>query len=504
MRPLGSRLSLIFGLSVVVILYVISARWHVLHSALNTDEGFYAIATRSVAEGDVPYRDFGFTQPPVVLYANALPLRVIGFGLFAQRTLNGLWAAAALALGAVWLGRRTRPEWALALVLLFGVSLPWMHFIHLGKTYGFTTLLVTLAALAYLALAAGPRRLFLLGLLGALGLATRLPAAPFFAMLWVLALFPGRRPEKRELLAAFAGGLVGLAVGVLPFFIADAEALKFWTLDFHRLSLPVRTWHLSFTEIVTLAPAAWLLAAVALGFAVARSRWRTREVGVLVAALVTLAANLLPSGVYEEYGVPFLLPLVLAAAAVLYDLLPAGLLALATLCTAVVAVQFLTAPLLVTEVRPGLSRFLPPHARPYDLALADDLAGARQVVESTLPPNEPFIGPHLILAAETSRAVPRELRMGSFSFTAELSSERATRLHLVTRAQLDDWFYRRDPHLLAFFKRWDLDYGWSMPSFTDVPDDARARELDALQRRYALAYQNGDFLLLTTRPNSLR
>ena len=90
-----------------------SAVWHVCYGDMNTDEGFYAVATRGVAHGKVPYRDFGFTQPPLVFYANSLPLRGIGFGLFAQRALNVLWAAIVLFIAARWLASRTQFRGAL-------------------------------------------------------------------------------------------------------------------------------------------------------------------------------------------------------------------------------------------------------------------------------------------------------------------------------------------------------------------------------------------------------
>ena len=499
----AGRLVLWLALGLVVALHVLSARWHILYGGLNADEGFYAVATRAVAQGEIPYRDFGFTQPPLVLYANALPLRLLGFGLFPQRSLNALWAAGALGLAAWWLARRTHPAWGLALVPLFSLCTPWMYFIHLGKTYGLTTQLVMLATWAFLQLPAGPRRNFTLGVLAALGTGTRLPAAPLFGVLWLLALWPGRRPTARELLAAFGGAGLGATFVLLPFLLADAAAMKFWTLDLHRLSLPTRTWNLSWREVAALAPGVWLLAIVALAFAARRRRF-TRDLGVMLAAAAALAANLLPGGVYEEYGVPFVLPLAVAAAALLYDELKSPPAATLVLALSLATAQLLAAPVLFSRTQPDrhgtASMWLTPNAPPYNPALPAQLAAARRVVEASLAPDAPFIGTNLILAAETDRAVPPVLRMGPFSFTAELPPTVAARLHLVTQPQLDEWYFRHpDITFLGFFKRWDLDYGWSMPSFTDVPDDARARTLDELQRHFDLADQEGDFLLLVRR-----
>lgn len=492
------------GLAAVLAVHLVSARWHILHGAHNTDEGFYAIVTRSVARGEMPYRDFGFTQPPVVPYVNALPLRALGFGLFQQRALNGAWGLLALGLAAWCLARRTQPAFALGLVLLFSLTAPWMYFIHLGKTYAVTTVLAVLAAWTFLS-AEGPRRNFLLGLLAALGVASRLSAAPYFGLLWLFALWPGRRLAARELGAAFGGAGLGLAVAVLPFVIAAREQLWFWSVDVHLRSLLNRSWTVTWPELLTLGPAIWLLTVVALAIAATRPRFLTRENGVITAALVALGFNLVPAGVYEEYGVPFLLPLALAAAIPVWEL--AALrprLVFPLLAAAAIAVQVALPPALLGFTKPErrgtLSQWLPPRVPPYQPDLPKDLATARDLVAKNLPADAPFVGSNILLAAETGREVPAELRMGPFSWTGEMPPERAARLHLATRDQLDAWFNRRDVTVLAFFQRWDLNYGWSMPSFQHEPPAVREALLNRLERSHRLAFNNGDFFILIRRP----
>lgn len=492
------------ALAVVLAVHLVSARWHVYYGTPNTDEGFYAIATRSVAQGEMPYRDFGFTQPPAVLYANALPLQLLGFGLFTQRTVNGAWAALALLIAAVWLARRANPWWGLGLVLLFSLSAPWMHFTHLGKTYAVTALLCALATWVFLTLAAGPWRNLLLAVLAVAGTASRLPAAPFFGLLWCFALCPGRLPTTRELLAAACGVVLGLALFVLPFWLAAPEAFRFWVFDFHRASVPNKEWSLSWREVGALAPAIWLLGLLAVAGAVTQRQRLGREIGVLVAAGVALAFNLLPTGVYGEYSMPFLLPATMAAFALLHDKLAAaspwhrfGLGA------ALLATQLGAAPLLQASLRPErigtLSQWLPAHAPPYRSSLPTDLAKARDIVKAILPATAPFVGSNLILAAETGHFVPPELRMGPFSWTNEMPPERAAQLHLATRRQLDAWFARSDVTLVVFFQRWDLNYGWSMPSFDREPVATRAAQMNTMMRAYRLAFYTEDFYILERR-----
>ncbi|HRG56548.1 MAG TPA: hypothetical protein PLG56_10940, partial [Lacunisphaera sp.] len=88
------------------VVHATAAFFFIRHGALNPDEGFYAAAARAVWQGEMPYRDFGYTQTPLLPYVNGALLALTGHGLFEQRTINGLWAAAALALAAGWVARR--------------------------------------------------------------------------------------------------------------------------------------------------------------------------------------------------------------------------------------------------------------------------------------------------------------------------------------------------------------------------------------------------------------
>lgn len=503
--PVALRYVVVF----TVIVYLASAAWHIFHGALNPDEGFYAVATRAVAQGEMPYRDFGFTQPPVVLYANSLPLRLTGFGLYAQRSVNGLWAAIALALAASWLARQTRPSWGVALVLFFATSSPWMYFVHLGKTYGFTVLLVMLSAWAFLRLKHGGWRNFVLGLLAVLGTGARLPAAPYFGLLWLFALWPGRAPSWREIGGALSGVLLGAVVVILPFWLAAADAAWFWIFEFHQISVSEKSWHLRWQEIVTLAPAGWVLGGLALGVALMRGQWVDRRIGLLAASGAALAANLLLAGVYEEYGVPFLLPLGVAAAALVWDACKdRKALFTGSLVAFMAAAQLLTAPGLfyhsLPQRRGTPSAWLPYNAPMYNGSLPAQLGAARTVVHQTLAKNAQFVGSNLILAAETGHAVPPELRMGPFAFTSEMTAERAARLHLVTNDQLDLWFADPRTTVLGFFPNSRLNYSWSMPGFALLPDDFRRTRFEGLLRNFDVTLLAGDFLLMVRKPPATR
>src|SRR5258708_27183994 len=60
---------------------------------IDGDEGFYLMASRLVFEHRVPYRDFFFTQMPLLPYIYGLWMRAIGTSWVSARMLSGLLTA---------------------------------------------------------------------------------------------------------------------------------------------------------------------------------------------------------------------------------------------------------------------------------------------------------------------------------------------------------------------------------------------------------------------------
>jgi 4-amino-4-deoxy-L-arabinose transferase and related glycosyltransferases of PMT family len=488
--------------------YIGAAAFHVAFGALNVDEGFYAAATRSVWQGEMPYRDFGFTQPPLVAYANAPLLGTFGFGLFQQRIANGLWAALALLVAAWLVQRRTGAASAVLLIALFALAPPWMYFVHLGKTYGLTSFLAMLATAVFLAAPAGWKRSVALSFLAVLGLACRLPAAPFFGLLWLAALFEGDRPLLHRLGVALAALLASAAVLLLPFYLAAPEQLVFWTVDFHRISVPRKDWRLTWNIILSLAPALWILALAAIAFSVSRRLpWR-REHAVLVAALITLAFNLLPHGAYEEYGVPFLPPLATAALLLLVPVVSG----MSRRTSVFLSCALLTLPFALTPAvnwrdlappqRRAPSLWLPPNVPVYRYNLPAQIAAARDTVQRLVPAEQPLVGPAILLAIEAGRPIPPRFRMGAFSMTFDYPAERAHALHLATGDDFERFLRDIDVPILAFHTNPNFNYLWSVPSFDPPPPD-RLREFERLFNRYFVPIYGDDDFLIAARPHVL-
>lgn len=134
-------------------------------------------------------------------------------------------------------------------------------------------------------------------------------------------------------------------------------------------------------------------------------------------SVLALPADLLPRGVYDEYGVPFLPPL---ATAVILILAPSfatwsrpkqALLASAVLLAPVAIIPAVKWRHLAPIQKHAPSWWLPVNTRPNNFNLPGNLQRARLTAERLLPPGDPFIGPNIILAIEAGRPIPRTMRM---------------------------------------------------------------------------------------------
>jgi hypothetical protein len=134
--------------------YLAEALLFVFSGRAIIDEGVYLNAGRLVYEGQLPYRDFPFSQGPLVAYVYGAVLQ-----LFGSSVLVGRWLSFALGLcgfgAALWIARALAGRGAMALaVVLSMLNLPMLWISSTVRTQSLST---PLAMLAVLALAV-PRR----------------------------------------------------------------------------------------------------------------------------------------------------------------------------------------------------------------------------------------------------------------------------------------------------------------------------------------------------------
>lgn len=233
-----------FGLG-VLLLYVALAACNLVLGDLNQDEGWYLYAAGLVRDGQVPYRDFAFTQGPVLPYAYAWAYRWVDrWGVAGGRLLTAVFGGLA-ALGAAWLAGRAAPKgWRaaaglLALALIAG-NVYQSYFTTVVKTYALCSLFLVggMIALSYTAGRVRAAAAFAAGVLLALAAGTRLsagialPVAGFYLLLRRRALGPW------PWLMFGIGGVLALAGLAGPFLWSAPEGFRFGLFEYHSARAP--------------------------------------------------------------------------------------------------------------------------------------------------------------------------------------------------------------------------------------------------------------------------
>lgn len=206
---------------------------------LNQDEGWYLYAARLVHEGKVPYRDFAFTQGPVMAYAYALAHPAVeALGMAGGRLVTAALGLAAV-LCAAWLAcgmvapDRKRAAALLAFILA-GVNVYQSYFCTIVKTYSLCALLITLG---FLCLARVNRRYGALwaamsGLLLVMAAGTRISVAIILPVVFMFLVFD-RKISRLTWFWFGLGACVTACAVFLPFFIASRENFLFGVVQYH-------------------------------------------------------------------------------------------------------------------------------------------------------------------------------------------------------------------------------------------------------------------------------
>lgn len=372
--------------------------------ALNQDEGWYLYAANLVREGEMPYRDFFFTQGPVLPYVYSSFTGIWrNFGLLGARVFNlsigfiGILFASALAYRLASDEHKRRS--ALVTFVLLATNLYHLYYLAIPKTYALAGLFILIgfyllsfetkvcaasAALA-LALAAGTR----------ISLGAILPVVAL-ALLW----------KKRALFLPFLlGGTLALALVYGPFFLDQRSLLGLLSAQsYHsaRSGFDI-VWTVgSLSRLVR-----WYLPIlVVLGLGDFR-RARLQFAAFLSVFLVQIAAPF----PYEDYQVP-IMALLAVFAAVNLSKARAPFLAMALSF----AVSF-GSPLLQDWMTNGQDRFWSVKKEQCELAQLREVA---QRIEAMDPGGKTLLTQDLYLAIETNRKVPKGLEMGPFAMLSDL------------------------------------------------------------------------------------
>ena len=402
---------------------------------LNQDEGWYLYAANLVAEGKMPYRDFFFTQGPMLPYVySAFAWIWKSWGLLGARVFTLTLGVAGL-LFAIGLARRHVPEEkrnavSLAVLLLLGCNLYHLYFLAIPKTYALAALFVFVGFYVLSVAVARARGLAVLaGLSLAFATGTRISLGALLAVcgVWLLLSRQGK-----TLLWFCIGGFAGLGLVYLPFLCnADARAGLIAAQQYHAarggfdvvwvvgsVSRLVR-WYLPVFVVLGLGVGAWM---------VKDKGQRTEDKGkgspvvLLYAFLAAFAVQMLAPFPYEDYQVPVMGLLAVYAAIRFAELRfddstirrfdEFSLLLVLGLCFA----NSFGSPLLEKWSTNGQDRFWSLKKEKYELPQLRDVA---RRIEALDPGGKELLTQDLYLAIEMGRKVPDGLEMGPFSMLSD-------------------------------------------------------------------------------------
>lgn len=219
------------GIVLLAIVYLALAIPTALHGPYNPDEGWYLYDSWLTWSGHLPYRDFGFPQPPLTLFIHGFFQIFLGPGFYIGRIVSVVIGLLALLVTSITAYRIGGQQAGLAAGALLAVS-PWF-ILNMGSvsTYAPASLI-----LALILLAAYSRKWWALGALLVLLILTRLPLLVFFPIMTGYVLVATRH-NRWTSLRNFMLGAVGAGILILGPFIALApQQTASNIIDYHLIT----------------------------------------------------------------------------------------------------------------------------------------------------------------------------------------------------------------------------------------------------------------------------
>lgn len=483
----------VFGLSGIAAGLVVSL-FCILFGPLNQDEGWYLYAARLFSEGVYPYRDFFFTQGPVMpaVYGLLTPLWS-PFGVLGGRVCTALlglltaFCAAGLAARLVPTDKRRFAYYGV--LILLTVNLYHGYFSAIPKTYALAGFLFTLAFLCLSYTRSSPAWAAVSGLLLAAAAGTRLSLGVALPITGLYLLITYKKNAKAWLMFGIGGGL-GLALLFVSVLTLDLESFRFSQI-FHqnRGSGGVMFVLGSLARLAR----GYLPVLILLVYIFCRHGFRVLRTPSLLLPLSVLTGvflvQLLAPFPYDDYQVP-LMPLAIVCAVALWCQNIGGIEIQAPRLLTVLSISFLclgTSPMLQEWTVLRQDRFWVQLKQTSDLQLLRETAGK---VKSLSGESDELMTSDLYLAVETGQHVPSGMEMGPFCYFPELSDAKAARYHVVNRATLSNIVQKTSAKVIAIS---GYAFALKAPEMTVLPEKERESILAELTANCDLSATIPDF-----------
>ncbi|NCC53445.1 MAG: hypothetical protein EOM20_19845, partial [Spartobacteria bacterium] len=212
---------------------------------LNQDEGWYLYAAGRVADGEVPYRDFAFTQTPLLPLVYSLLWPVVRlFGVAGGRMITSAFGLLAAGLAAWAAGRLAPRGWrsssSVLAFILIALNVYHSYFTTIVKTYSLCAFFLSagVLSLSWARAKGGAWACLGAGLLTAFAAGTRLSAGAAMPVIFCYLLFFNKTFTWKGWFMYGLGGGLGLLAVFLPLYLLSPESFTFWLIDYHTLREP--------------------------------------------------------------------------------------------------------------------------------------------------------------------------------------------------------------------------------------------------------------------------
>lgn len=474
-----------------------------LFGNLNQDEGWYLYAAQRVAEGAMPYRDFFFTQGPVMPYVyGALEPVWAPAGVLGGRLLTvflGVFSCIATAFLARCAVSRDRAFATTVMgAALSSCNLYHVYFTTIPKTYALASCLIMVG---YVLLSVGARGhtkyptwvlvtcSCVSGFLIALAAGTRISMGMLLPITALAMMITWRQTGKTWLWFSL-GGALGLAVVFLPALLYARDQFIF-AQTFHAARGGRDLFFIvgSVSRIVRFYLPVAMLASALIVFQVFRTQHAVRSKARpglndwpfiwCIAFLGVFLLQLLSPYPYDDYQVPIMGLLIAAVVGWVMQIVPEGLCGRVCLFVTVLSLGATFGSTLPQEW------LLARQDRFWAIKKEQpDLLKLRAVVAEHLSKDDTsLLTQDIYLAVEAGKKVPQGLEMGPFCYFPGLSDPDAAKYHVLNKAGLLE-VLERSPCSMAAVSG----YGFAVrsPVMDEVPAEDQKLFREALLRNYTL------------------
>lgn len=465
--------------------FVILAAAAVVLGSLNQDEGWYLYAAKLVAEGKMLYRDFFFTQGPVMpVFYSFFSSIWDNYGIIGARVFTVLLGLLSL-LFSSHLAYRLAPDKAkkiasLLVFVLLGSNLYHVYYLAIPKTYALSSL--ALSAGFYLFSFIDSKRaslcVFFAGSALVLAAATRITLVLIPVVLFLYLLF---NKERRGILVfsfALGCGIMAL-LAYLPYVCDEATWQRFVLAHFYhasRGSFDLMLFIGSLSRIVRWYLPIWVL--LGLSFAFPDFGTDKKSHLLLVSFAVVAFVQFLAPFPYDDYQVP-IMPLIAVYTAVRISAVKFPVLLLALGMTW--ALSF-GSPLLESFMTAGQDRFWVVRKDSPDVFALRRVA---KEIERLDPDGKMLLTQDLYLAIETNRNVPEGFEMGPFSYWGEIENAPG----LNDKKLLE--YLRNPPCKVAALSGYT--FAITAPSCVETPVKKQVKFFEEVKKNYKLVSKTPNF-----------